>query len=248
MARKSLCILCFGDSLTSGYYAWGSGSQPYSLQLKDRLMGAFPNVDIDVVTSGVPGDIATGESFAKRITNECEKGAFDWVIVLAGTNDLALCRTPSSIYTALQNTWTTGLSTGSKVLALTVPETKTRVDWLVERRDELNLSILTHRQANYFVFDLASMIPYHALSEQDREKYWDDGVHLTDDGYDWMGNHIANHLIGILVAEGSYTSPQSKTRKPSAKQARETVSFEEETGNPRNINEGYVVVRKEDLE
>lgn len=46
--------------------------------------------------------------------------------------------------------------------------------------------------------DLLPKIPFHALSESDRDAYWDDGLHLTADGYDWMGGHIADGLLRIL--------------------------------------------------
>jgi lysophospholipase L1-like esterase len=71
MARKTLRILCFGDSLTSGYFSWGLGSHPYSLKLEDKLTGAFPNVDVDIVTDGLPGDVATFERFYNRAKVQC---------------------------------------------------------------------------------------------------------------------------------------------------------------------------------
>lgn len=71
MGRKTLRILCFGDSLTSGYFAWGMGSHPYALKLEDRLTGAFPDVDFEVVADGQPGDIASFERFRKRMEAAC---------------------------------------------------------------------------------------------------------------------------------------------------------------------------------
>lgn len=46
--------------------------------------------------------------------------------------------------------------------------------------------------------DLRTAIPYHSISESERKRYWDDGVHLTADGYDWMGGKIAAALIPLL--------------------------------------------------
>lgn len=98
-----------------------------------------------------------------------------------------------------------------------------------------------------YAFDLHSKIPYHSLSERDRERYWDDGLHLRDEGYDWMGNHIADALIDILWSEGTFEEPPNS--KPSEVLVLEDeLQFDEEDGNPRNINEGYVVVRKKDLD
>ncbi|KAF5536156.1 esterase [Fusarium napiforme] len=90
-------------------------------------------------------------------------------------------------------------------------------------------------------------IPYHSLSERDRERYWDDGLHLRDEGYDWMGNHIADALIDILWSEGTFEEPIN-SRASEVLALEDEVQFDEEDGNPRNINEGYVVVRKKDLD
>lgn len=102
---------------------------------------------------------------------------------------------------------------------------------------------------SYF-FDLESHIPYHSLTSEDRDNYWDDGLHLQPAGYDWMGEHIAEGLIRILNREDASAPAASNrsTRKPVTKPPEESVSFDEESGNPKNINEGYVVVRKRDLD
>ncbi|KAH7171062.1 SGNH hydrolase-type esterase domain-containing protein [Dactylonectria macrodidyma] len=278
MAPTPLRILCFGDSLTSGFFSYGMESHPYSLKLEDKLTGARPDLDVRVVTSGVPGDVATFQRFIDRMSTECmyfltyfvyyrhdvrrchfmsspphygtrcSKRVLDWVIVLAGTNDMAYGISPTSVYESLQKAWDIPLSKGSKVLALTVPECHARSEKLDKRRDELNRSIMTHRQPGYHSFDLKSHIPFHSLTESDREKYWDDGVHLRDDGYDWMGGHIADALLRLIGHDGQQEPATSASRRRSSKQTKESSSLAEETGNPRNISEGYVVVRKKDLD
>lgn len=72
MARRQLRILCFGDSLTSGYFSFGMDSRPYALKLEDKLTGALPNVDVKITISGVPGDVATFERFAQRFIKQCK--------------------------------------------------------------------------------------------------------------------------------------------------------------------------------
>lgn len=69
--KMSIRILCFGDSLTSGWFCQGLDSHPYSLKLEDRLTGAFPDVDFQVVTDGCPGDVASFERFQNRIKDAC---------------------------------------------------------------------------------------------------------------------------------------------------------------------------------
>lgn len=36
------------------------------------------------------------------------------------------------------------------------------------------------------------------MDEQRREEIWDDGLHLTDKGYDMMGQLIAGRLLELL--------------------------------------------------
>jgi hypothetical protein len=98
---------------------------------------------------------------------------------------------------------------------------------------------------NSYAFDLNSKIPYHSLSGQDRYRYWDDVVHLGEEGYDWMGNHIADAMIYILWNEGTFEQPSGPS---DVIEVEEEFVFDEEDGNPRNINEGYIVVRKKDLD
>jgi hypothetical protein len=95
-------------------------------------------------------------------------------------------------------------------------------------------------------FDLHAAIPFHGLSEEDQEKYWDDGVHMTADGYDWMGGHIADELIRIIHHERDPLASR-KARRLAARPGDE-VPLDEEVGDPTDIRQGYVVVRKRDLE
>lgn len=68
---RPINILCFGDSLTSGYCSFGLNSQPYSLRLQDRLYEAFPHLRLEVFTNGVPGDVVQNPPFKKRLEVEC---------------------------------------------------------------------------------------------------------------------------------------------------------------------------------
>lgn len=85
--------------------------------------------------------------------------------------------------------------------------------------------------ANYhrsYTFDLYKKLPYKALNEFKRQLYWDDGVHLTEEGYKWMGDQIADALVPLVLGD--------------------SAKLEEEEETPKGISRGYVVVRKEDLE
>ena len=46
--------------------------------------------------------------------------------------------------------------------------------------------------------DLCKAVPYFALEEEKRDSIWDDGLHLTEEGYNMMGDAIAAHMIELL--------------------------------------------------
>ncbi len=86
--------------------------------------------------------------------------------------------------------------------------------------------------------NLTEKIPYHTLTEFQKNMYWGDGVHLTEQGYDWMGEHIADALIEILRKQDE-TGVGEKVKGE--------ADYEEERGDPGDISQGYIVVRKTDL-
>ena len=93
------------------------------------------------------------------------------------------------------------------------------------------------------------------MSEPDRERFWDDGLHLTPDGYDLMGTKIAEGLIPLLAeslepkkrAVPTQTRPNRTSRRRKIDPMDEVV-WDEETGNPSVLSQGYVVVRQKDLD
>lgn len=149
--KRSLRILCFGDSLTSGY----PSSHPYAERLTAVLSRALPNLLIEPHIDGKPGDTVVGGSFQSRIEPKfLTKGGgnpFDWTIVLGGTNDLAFAFDPHSVFHALRRVWAVPLSKGGRVLACTVPETGVkggRGKALQEQRNTLNSMIKQRQQEN----------------------------------------------------------------------------------------------------
>jgi hypothetical protein len=88
------------------------------------------------------------------------------------------------------------------------------------------------------------------MSRPDQVKYWNpDGVHLTADGYDLMGELIGKGLIKIMrLAEAQGTDISSVVSNERQRKAIEELIFEEEMGDPRLLSQGYIVVRKKDLD
>ena len=82
-----LRILCYGDSLTAGFWESGLRQSPYSRRLSERLRVAFPDRDIRVTTVGLPGCLATVTSFTHNLESQykTQTDGFDWALILGGT-------------------------------------------------------------------------------------------------------------------------------------------------------------------
>jgi len=84
------------------------------------------------------------------------------------------------------------------------------------------------------------------MSETDRKKYWDDHIHFTPDGYDLIGNKVGVALVSILAKEKALSPQRPQKRRRLFKG--DEKKYEEEDGDPSAIDQGYVVVRRVDLE
>lgn len=89
------------------------------------------------------------------------------------------------------------------------------------------------------------------MSEADRERYWDDSIHFTSEGYDRMGNKIGVTLVSLLVKEKSDNDRTPMGRKRRMFKGDEKVFEEEEDpAEPTTpgLDKGYIVVRRRDLD
>ncbi len=51
---------------------------------------------------------------------------------------------------------------------------------------------------NSYTVDLCSAVPYFDMDKDTRDNIWDDGLHLTKEGYEMMGDAIASRMIELL--------------------------------------------------
>ena len=88
---------------------------------------------------------------------------------------------------------------------------------MVKKRANLNEMIAKHQQERLYVwpspglpchpqadrllshaFDLWSVVRYTGIDDEMRERIWDDGLHLTAEGYSIMGKAVAAHLFKLI--------------------------------------------------
>ncbi|KAK8085222.1 hypothetical protein PG997_006493 [Apiospora hydei] len=246
--KTPLRILCLGDSLTAGY----PEMHPYGGRLEEVLEAADPRLSVSVDVDGVPGDQVAHGTFRRRMQSRWTEDEYDWTIVLGGTNDLAWGLPEKNIFEALQTCWNIPLSKGGKVLALTIPECEYQNSKIDDKRTLVNTSIKAHKQRNLtsHTFDLFEALPYHTMDPKDRGSIWEyDGLHLRASGYDRMGEKIAEALLKIIqLEEAQNTEISSIVSDARQRRMIEDMIFEEERGDPKLLSQGYIVVRKADLD
>ena len=185
---------------------FGLAYHPYSRQLKQNLERVLPATKVDISIDAIPGDVVLGGSYSRRIEARIAstRAPYDWIIIQGGGNDILRSREPKVIFENLQKVWRKALSSGAKVLALTVTETSSTSPMLRSKYNELNAMIMDHSESGYHALDLFKAIPYHAMDPDRRKKIWDDGLHFKKPGYDLMGDIIAQRLEEIEL--GGWTS------------------------------------------
>lgn len=72
MAKTKLRILCLGASLVAGYSSMGAVYHPFSHHLAKVLGTIMPEVEVETIVDGVPGDRVTTGTFLERMQKHCE--------------------------------------------------------------------------------------------------------------------------------------------------------------------------------
>ena len=88
------------------------------------------------------------------------------------------------------------------------------------------------------------------MDPEERDSIWKfDGLHLSAAGYDLMGQKIAEGLLKIMqLEEAQNTEISSIVTDARQRRMIEDMIFEEERGSPKLLSQGYIVVRKADLD
>ncbi|EDO48313.1 predicted protein [Nematostella vectensis] len=205
MAAPTRQILAFGDSLTEGYYRMGFGFHPYSIKLQG-LLQSLPASNYEIITSGWSGKTTT--DLETHLRKELRKKSFDIGIILAGTNDLGVKEPEEGkpLFGRIKYLHELFLkhNKNTKTVALTLPETgyELSVTWVREKRKNVNemLKAYSDESAGRVVIcDFAEEFPRERLCEEELNKFWDDGLHLTPQGYDRMAEIIFDALRPLLL-------------------------------------------------
>lgn len=199
----SMRILAIGDSLTAGYYQGGFRFHPYS----QRLTALFSSIEkpVHIDTEGISGEkvVPSMVDRLEKILRQTNGYAYDFVIILGGTNDLGWNRSAETIFNhGLKLMYDQVLQTKSRLVVMTVIENRVNSP---EHPDDQRRQMLNHFIRQYaenhpeknriYLADLDREISFHrAPNCQQALLLWDDYIHLTPAGYDRMADVIF-HVI-----------------------------------------------------
>ena len=201
-------ILCFGDSLTEGWYNNGFKFHPYTLRLQE-LFKDLGNCwkSVEILNKGISGEVVYPEMVARLPKILKNEGPFDFAIILGGTNDLADLSNAkkADLSKNIEHLHELAHKEGIKTCAVTIPETAFDIlpfaAEYVKYREEVNNSIrdfVTNHQEMVHLCDIASKLPMYGVSESERAKYWDDELHFTPQGYDRMAELIFEDIKNFI--------------------------------------------------
>lgn len=217
-AEKIYRILAFGDSLTTGNIGGELNEaldKPYTIRLSKLLKENHPNIAFDVNNRGIYGELVCGE-MTERLPKVLKKnGPYDLVIILGGTNDIIEAKKglEDTLFEGIKRLHESVIAQGAKCIALTIPETdvyfkdlgKSGLSWVKEEGENIRLMVndKLRRSVNecdnkIILCDLAKKFPQQSLSSEDLEKFWSDGLHFTEEGYNKMAQIIYEHTKHFL--------------------------------------------------
>lgn len=196
--HQPVTVLAMGDSLTEGYYSYGRKFHPYAKHLTNLF--DLAQLPVKITQLGISGDRVV-PSMINRFRRHLEKSPpYDWIIILGGTNDLFDPKSAKEIFqSGLQPMYELALQNAkTRLMVMTVFETAIHAPQNPHdaERQALNTMIRdyvanTKHSDRVYLVDLDRQIPYHSITDAAaRDQIWDDGVHLTPDGYDRMATLI----------------------------------------------------------
>jgi lysophospholipase L1-like esterase len=194
-------ILCIGDSITWGYYLYGSKKYPYSDILEKCLKEYYKFSNIKIKECGINGERVVNQ-MEERLENILKEDMYDYVILLGGLNDLAdiminrkktedVINSFVNMYKVLNDNIYV-----KRFFHVTIPYCS--VDKYLEYqkvKKEINDKILFELYSNKrYIIDIGNHEKYRFnylyLDDKKRDEYWDDGLHFTPKGYELLAQCI----------------------------------------------------------
>lgn len=199
-------IICFGDSLTSGYQS----PIPQYPSIRETPYGTFLQEALDgkatVSVSGLCGELTSEMTLRFRRDVLAHEPSF--VIILGGTNDLGWDTGPSDIMRNLVKMYESAKRARIEPVAVTIPSLRPTGDlgegegegelWIrdhILRRQSLNRMIEEYcisQQMSWVDLFKATCEPGSLLLAS---RFSNDGLHLTTEGYRALATLLYNEVF-----------------------------------------------------
>eukprot|EP00403_Amphidinium_massartii_P040322 CAMPEP_0178448966 /NCGR_PEP_ID=MMETSP0689_2-20121128/42279_1 /TAXON_ID=160604 /ORGANISM="Amphidinium massartii, Strain CS-259" /LENGTH=234 /DNA_ID=CAMNT_0020074213 /DNA_START=165 /DNA_END=866 /DNA_ORIENTATION=- len=201
-------ILCYGDSLTCGFYNGGTAFEPYGHALQESLCAM--GLDCTVSSVGLSG--LTAAELAARSTSpavidtvgKCGKGLakileecswWDLVVIMAGTNDIGKCFQAASIMHSVEQLHRVCHNSNVRTFALAAPYP---TGWQT-RREHFNSLLASWAKAQP---RCASYVdPEDIIPRQEKELWEKDRLHFSPKGSIRLGHGLAPFIRSALLRE-----------------------------------------------
>jgi len=214
--REPLRVLCYGDSLTVGFYDSGRQYEPYGKTLAEALSSAANGAPVEVHVSGHSGhtvqemvanlDAAAVEDIAGLIAKGLRRSLVempvmpDLAVIMAGTNDIGSGRKPGSVLDDICKLHAVCHAAGVPTLALAPPAApKAPAGSSFEEARKVLVFILKQwartAPAAKLVVNPSELVPGSAVAGA-----WDpDRLHLGPAGSKTLGAKLAPMISSILA-------------------------------------------------
>eukprot|EP00802_Teleaulax_amphioxeia_P004644 Tamp_04648.p1 GENE.Tamp_04648~~Tamp_04648.p1 ORF type:complete len:558 (+),score=66.67 Tamp_04648:730-2403(+) len=199
-------VLCFGDSLTAGYWANGAKFHPYA-RLASQLLGGVvvDHVGLSGWTSEEMVEALDGDECVDvcdrvwkglRVQLASAPQPYSHCVILAGTNDVGMeAGSSEDIFRNLCALAAEAETQGCKAFLLTIPELSCEADVRQVGRLRTQVNRLLLAEESLRTIDVAALLPYHHAAIADRDRIFEpDGLHLRPAGYDVIASAVAARL------------------------------------------------------
>jgi lysophospholipase L1-like esterase len=218
---RHLNILCYGDSLTAGTSPPQWQEYPYAPSLERKLAMRFPSVHVR--HKGLPGwtahqmvqqsDGPHGLATLIRLQNQQQQqsplssSTLSIVIILAGTNDLAYSEDVDAIFQSIvalhKLAWQNGIL---NTIAIGIPPSgyQHHTPSVADVTDRINQKLKLQQTSSPMPGTMMTYVafPFSFPSEESHSNgnIWaPDGLHLSPQGYDSLGDKLATILQDEII-------------------------------------------------
>ena len=218
-------ILAFGDSLTEGWIDDGANFRPYTARLQKLLdelatsnspgnSAASRLRSFAVDNKGLSGEFVLDQMITRLPEVLKAVKLYDLVIILGGTNDLseASLGDEEKIFEGLTQLHDLAKQHGAQSVIVTLPETDVQYKDMGQngtsyvKQSGENVRMLLNEKLRFYstrtktcLCDLAARLPQACLTPEELDKYWDDGLHFTEAGYERMAEIIFEAIKAMII-------------------------------------------------